>query len=164
MQLKIFSIPSFGSEALEEEMNKFLRTHRILQIERHFCPDNGGYWAVMVEYVLGDPVAEVPPAERREKKDYTAGLTDEQKQRYERYREIRATVAAERSLPAYLVFTNNELAILAALPDIKAPTAQQTKGIAPSRLKDFLVYFQNSETNEESGQPDAEDSQHGEPV
>ena len=67
MQLKIFSIPAFGSEALEEEMNKFLRTHRILQIERHFCPDNGGYWAVMVEYMLGDPVAEVPPAERREK-------------------------------------------------------------------------------------------------
>lgn len=80
MQIKLFTIPAFGSEAIEEELKRFLRGHRILQLERHFCADNGGYWAIMVEYVDGDPRAEVPPASRRERKDFTEGLTDEEKQ------------------------------------------------------------------------------------
>ena len=73
MQIKLYTIPVFGSEKIEEEMNRFLRGHRILQLERHFCADNGGYWAIMIEYVDGDPVAEAPPASRRERKDNGAG-------------------------------------------------------------------------------------------
>ena len=60
MQIKLYTIPVFDSEAIEEELNRFLRGHRILQLERHFCADNGGYWAIMIEYVDGDPVAEAP--------------------------------------------------------------------------------------------------------
>ena len=60
MQIKLYTIPVFGSETIEEELNRFLRGHRILQLERHFCADNGGYWAILIEYVDGDPVAEAP--------------------------------------------------------------------------------------------------------
>lgn len=77
MQIKIFTLPVFGSEHLEEEQNRFLSSNRILQLERHFCSDSGGYWAVMVEYVLGDPSAENPPASRLERKDFSEGLSEE---------------------------------------------------------------------------------------
>lgn len=65
MQIKLFTIPVFGSDSIEEEMNRFLRGHRILQLERHFCADNGGYWAILVEYVDGDPLAEADTADFR---------------------------------------------------------------------------------------------------
>ena len=34
MQVKFFQIPSGGCEAIEAEMNAFLRSHRILKVER----------------------------------------------------------------------------------------------------------------------------------
>ena len=162
MQVKIFSVPAFGSAGVEEELNKFLRSHRILQVERHFCAENGGYWAVFVEYVLGDPIAEVPLAYRKEKKDFTADMTDEEKQRFEQFKEIRKRVAIEKSMPAYLVFTNEELSILARLTDLSNLSTSQTKGIAPSRLKDNLIYFQITQTNETRGQSNAINSEFGE--
>jgi len=39
MQIKIFTLPIYSSERSEDDLNKFLRSHRILQTERHFCPD-----------------------------------------------------------------------------------------------------------------------------
>ncbi|MBQ9362539.1 MAG: HRDC domain-containing protein [Bacteroidaceae bacterium] len=160
MQVKLFTIPVFGSEQIEEELNKFLRSHRILQVERHFCPDNGGYWALMVEYVAGDPIAESPPSARRERKDFSEGMTEEEKQRFELYKGVRRELAQQLAIPAYLVFTNEELAILARLPEVSDETIRGLKGIAPQRMKDYVRYFYGVANHAEaSGQPDAEDSQ-----
>lgn len=162
MQIKLYTIPVFGSETIEEELNRFLRGHRILQLERHFCADNGGNWAIMIEYVDGDPMAEVPPANRREKRDYSEGLTDEEKQRFEHFKSIRKDLANRLSLPAYLVFTNEELALLAKIPELREDSVKSLKGIAPQRLKDYVKYFYVVNNGETSGQPHAEDSQSGE--
>lgn len=162
MQIKLYTIPVFGSEKIEEELNRFLRGHRILQLERHFCADNGGYWAIMIEYVDGDPVAEAPPANRRERKDATEGLTDEEKQRFEYYKKVRKQLADQNSIPAYLVFTNEELALLAKMPELSEETTKHIKGIGSQRLKDYIHYFYTVQDAEESGAVDAENSQSGE--
>jgi hypothetical protein len=41
MQIKIFTIPLTGGEALEADLNAFLRGHKILQVERvqQKCPN-----------------------------------------------------------------------------------------------------------------------------
>jgi len=36
MQLKYFTIPAFDSGAANEELNKFLRSHRVLEVEQEF--------------------------------------------------------------------------------------------------------------------------------
>lgn len=173
MQIKLFTMPVFGGEAVEEELNKFLRSHRILQLERHFVTEQGGYWAMLVEYSGGDPVAEAPPQGRRERKDPSEGMTDDEKERYSRMRDIRKEVAARLAVPPYLVFTNEELGILARLPGLTEETVKGVKGIAPQRLKDYIGYFygmteetpQNDESHDEaSGQPDAPDSIDGKPA
>lgn len=159
MQIKLYTVPVFGSEAIEEELNRFLRGHRILQLERHFCADNGGYWAILIEYVDGDPVAEAPPANRRERKDFTEGLTEEEKQRFEYYKKVRKQLADEKAIPAYLVFTNEELALLSKVPDLSEETAKHIKGIAPQRLKDYVHHFYIVTDGEASRPSDAENSQ-----
>ena len=163
MQIKLFTIPACGDEKEEEELNKFLRSHRVLQLERHFVAEQGGYWALLVEYTGGDPVAEVPPASRRERKDVTVDMTDEEKERYSLYRDVRKEIAQQRAIPPYLVFTNEELGILARLPIVNEETIKGIKGIGPQRLKDYIVNFYNLTTNaEESGTADAADLQPGE--
>ena len=158
MQIKIFTLPVCGSERGEEELNRFLRSHRVLQTERHFCPEDGGYWTILIEYLDGDPSAEVPPANRRDKKDYSKDLQDDALKRYERFKTIRRDLATRNGMPAYLIFTNEELAILAKMPLLNAETSREIKGIAPSRLKDHIHYFYTQDDGEESGQSDAADS------
>ena len=152
-------LPSHGDQQTEEELNRFLRSHRVLQVERHFCADNGGYWALLVEYVDGDPVAEAPPAQRRERKDFSEGLSDDEKQRYESYKTVRRELAQQHSIPAYLVFTNEELAILARLPELSDETIRGIKGVAPQRLTDYVRFFYSVSHAETSGELDAPDIQ-----
>jgi len=164
MQIKIFTIPLSDTEVSEAEVNAFIRRHRILQIDRQFSSEGGGYWTLFVEYMEGDPSDKVPPANRRDHRDAAATLTEEQKEKYERLKAIRRTIATRESLPAYLVFTNEELALLAQLPVVSEETTKHVKGIAPKRLGDFAKYFYDTtDDGEAGGQPDGEDSQQGEP-
>lgn len=165
MQVKTFVLPVLSSERSEDELNKFLRSHRILQMERHFCTEgNGSYWAVLVEYVDGDPMESVPPAHRRNKQDTPQDLTEEERKRFENFKQVRRRLATENSIPAYLVFTNEELATLARVPELNAESVKGVKGIAPSRLKAYVEHFYVMSDAEESGQPDAEDCDDGEPA
>ena len=160
-------MPAFGGEQEEEELNKFLRSHRILQMERHFVSEQGGYWAIMVDYTGGDPIAEAPPQGRREKKDPSVELNEEEKMRYNLYRDVRNRIAKEKVVAPYLIFTNEELAILARLPVVNEETVKGIKGILPQHLKDYVQLFFNlipANNAEESGQLDASDMQPGQPA
>lgn len=163
MQIKIFTIPISDAERCEAETNKFLRSHRILQTERHFCADGGGYWTLLVEYMDGDPTAEAPPANRRDHRDVAAALPEEARVKYERLKAIRRTIAGQESLPAYLIFTNEELAVLAQMPVLSEETTRHVKGIAPKRLGDYVKYFYDTNDGEEGGQPDGANCGQGEP-
>lgn len=163
MQVKLFTMPTFGGEAVEEELNKFLRSHRILQVERHFCAEQGGYWAMLVEYADGDPIAEAPPQGRRERKDPITTLSEEEKVRYNTYRDIRKELSQQNGVPPYLIFTNEELAILSRLPEVNDETIKGLKGIAPQRMKDYVHYLYNLfDDDKAGGAPDAADSESGE--
>lgn len=163
MQIKLFTMPAFGGEAAEEELNRFLRSHRVLQLERHFVSDQGGYWALLVEYADGDPIAEAPPQSRSAKaKDPTVSMSDEEKMRFSIYRDKRKEISTEKGIPPYLVFTNEELAALASLPLLNEETAKTLKNIAPQRKKDYIAYFYNlTENAQESGATDAPHSVEG---
>ena len=54
MQVKIFTLPIHGSEQMEEA-NRFLRSHRVMTVDRQFSPDGGGYWTLFVTYQDGQP-------------------------------------------------------------------------------------------------------------
>lgn len=53
MQVKIVTIPLLDVSAAEAELNHFLRSHRVLQIDKNFTPENDGYWSVFVTYMDG---------------------------------------------------------------------------------------------------------------
>ena len=39
MQYKFFVVPVDASEQVEEDLNKFLRSHRVLKTEQHFISE-----------------------------------------------------------------------------------------------------------------------------
>ena len=145
-------------ELSEGDVNAFLRSHRVLRVERHLVDDDtGSYWAVLVEYAEDGHADNVPPARRRETKE-DFNLTLEEQERYERYRKMRNDVSMHKGVPPYVIFTNQELAILARIPVLTEEQLKSIKGIAPSRLSANINYFIEPSVDEASGESDGADS------
>lgn len=158
MQLNTFCIPATDGDAVVDEVNRFLRSHRILKAEHQFCAESGGYWALMISYA--DSVAAEPaPAFQKDKKDVTLDMTDEERERYERFRKIRREISAQRGVSAFLVFSNSELAILAKVPSLNAETAKAVRGVNPKHMEDFVSFFFDPADGEASGKLDAAHSE-----
>lgn len=51
MQYKTFLLPASGSEQTEENLNVFLRTHRIVSVRTEFVAGETLAWCVFVEFV-----------------------------------------------------------------------------------------------------------------
>ena len=148
MQLKTFLLPAWGGGAMEDEINRFLRSKNVLNIEKHFCPDSGGYWTFCIEYMDYEPSSSSRQAAKPQK-DATEDLSDVQKERFERYREIRKDLAKQFNIPPYLVFNNEELAAIAKLDHV-GPEISKIEGVAPQRYKDFIKYFYTGDETQDN--------------
>jgi hypothetical protein len=98
MQIKIYAIPVMGGEKLMEEMNTFLRTKKILQVEKQFYSTaQTAAWTFCISY-LEDSTA---VNNEKVKIDYRQVLDAASFERFSKMREIRKRLATEESLPAY---------------------------------------------------------------
>jgi len=136
MQIRIFTIPSADSGALQAEMNAFLVGHRILEIEQKFFQnENGGYWSFCVRYITGGaPPAPVYPGK---KIDYREVLNDRDFAVFSKLRAIRKELAAADGSPAYVVFTDEELASIARLPEITEHALLGIHGIGEKKAAKY---------------------------
>ena len=72
MQIEFFSIPVHGDRARQENLNAFLRSHRVLTVHREFVAQGANsFWALAVEYLDGPgPVASESPRSTKARVDY----------------------------------------------------------------------------------------------
>ncbi|MBR6757392.1 MAG: HRDC domain-containing protein [Bacteroidaceae bacterium] len=135
MEIKIFDISSRGSDEELEKMNKFMRGHKILDIDRQFytSSDNIGHWSILVTYL---PTVN-PNVERKEKVDYKSVLSEEDFEKFTRLRAIRKQLAADDAVPAYSVFSDSELAQIAQLPQVLIGEIKRISGIGEKRVEKY---------------------------
>ena len=131
-QISTFFIPLSGGGAAQDEMNAFLRGHRVLQIEKAF---SGNGWAFCVEWLEGTSVSSKPPYQKRI--DYREILEPDAFERFAKLRERRKAIAQEDGVPPYMVITDAQMA--AAVKD-GGPTLESLKaadGFGDARLKKY---------------------------
>jgi superfamily II DNA helicase RecQ len=135
MQIQIFNFPAFTSQYEIDEMNKFLRTNRIIDVEKHFVesPD-GSFWTFCVRYIEGP---NHPVFERKEKIDYKSVLDEQTFSRFIRLRDIRKEIAEKDAVPAYAVFTDAELAEIAGLSELSFKNMLSVKGIGLKKVEKY---------------------------
>ena len=127
---------------MTEEMNAFLRTRRILQTESHLVSsEQGTFWCFCIKYL-----DEKAPVSGRKKKDYKKELDEMSFQRFARMREIRKKLAKEEGIPAYLIFSDEELAGLAKIEELTPAAMRTVKGIGEKKVEKFGPHF--IQTNE----------------
>ena len=139
MQIKIFTIPIIGGETILDEMNAFLRSKRVLTTENQLVNnDNGSFWCFCIKYLE----EEVKTNKfRRNKVDYKEVLDEISFQRFSRMREIRKELSREEGIPAYAIFTDEELAGLAKFEKLTEKSMQTVKGVGDKKVEKYSKYF-----------------------
>ncbi len=154
MQIKIYTVPVSDNGTYTEELNRFLRSHKILEVENHLVSNqNGASWCFCVKYIS----SQVPYQKGNViKKDYKHELDDETFKVFSKLREIRKQLAAEDAIPAYAVATDKELAEIAKLKTIDEKSLLTIKGFGDKKLEKYgkrlMELIESKTSNEKSGE------------
>lgn len=141
MQLRFFTIPIHGGEAIAEELNRFLASQRILAVERHLVQDGGASaWAICVAF---EPAGEGgrPPATRRGKVDYREVLSESDFTAFARLRSLRKQLAEQEGVPVYAVFTNEQMAEMVTRRVASASALREIAGVGEARVEKYGPAF-----------------------
>jgi superfamily II DNA helicase RecQ len=138
MQIKTYSIPIIGGENMNEEMNVFLRSKRILQVENQVIQnDNTAFWVFCIKYIDEN----VSYERDKVKTDYRKTLDEKVFPIFSKLREIRKEISTEEGVPAYAVFTDEELSNIAKLDEITTNKMLTIKGIGEKKVEKYGVKF-----------------------
>lgn len=137
LQIRTFVIPISDAGESAEEMNRFLRSHKVMEISHQLVNnEHGAMWCFCVKYI--ESVVFSPAAHFSGNKiDYKQALSPEVFQIFSRLRELRKVIAFEENIPAYAVFTDEELASLAKLPEITVQSMRSVKGVGDKKVERF---------------------------
>lgn len=137
MQFRIFFVPACAPEPASEELNRFLRGHRIIGVNREYSPASGsGGWTFCVEYLDSTgPGTSLRLGEA--KVDYRQILDTSQFAVFSSLRAARKRQCEAEAIPAYTIFTNEQLAqmVQRKVADKQALTA--IEGIGASRAEKY---------------------------
>ncbi|MDE5611389.1 MAG: HRDC domain-containing protein [Odoribacter sp.] len=153
MQYEIFTVPVVESGEMMERMNRFLRGHKVVQVDKELVVlGDCAYWSFCVNYL--EVVSSVALAgERREKVDYKNVLSEEHFKVFSQLRMYRKRIAEQDAVPAYAVFTDAELAMLSQLEDLTAQAMLNVSGIGKKRVEKYgALLIEMSQQEEQTEQ------------
>lgn len=114
MQFAFFSIPADGGAEILDELNLFLRAHRVVSVQKELTQrDVSPCWRLCVEYIEGPAISSRDAGRRGARVDYREVLSEEDFAVFVRLREARKELAAVEGVPVYAVCTNEQLAEMA---------------------------------------------------
>lgn len=138
MQIKIFTIPMISGDGALEEMNKFLRGNKVVDISKNLVQQGDvAYWSFCVTYLIGSPPKNQPPTEKKEKQDYKQILGETEFARFSLLRSLRKKLAEADAVPAFAVFTDAELAEMAKSEALTPKNLLGINGIGEKRVEKY---------------------------
>lgn len=147
MQIKIISVPVVGGEAQNEELNKLLRSKKVVEMRQELVTTTDPpMWCYSVKYV-----EDYSPFQYKGKIDYKEVLSPEGFARFSRMREIRKRLSDEQGVRPYIIFTDAELAALSEFEPLTREHMLSVKGIGKQKVEKYAGYFiQDSPPDEAS--------------
>lgn len=139
MQIRIFTIPIGDIGEMSQEMNVFLRSHKILTIEKQFLSVGlEGVWTFCVTYLDDNIHQETKDSDKR---DYQKELEPAAAAVYSQLRDIRKNMASDAAVPPYIIFSNFELAEFAKIvvsdAELTEKTMMNVKGVGKQKVNAY---------------------------
>ncbi len=144
MQLKFFTIPAIGegNSIMEEELNAFLRGHRILNVQRELVANGQmSCWCCCVEYIENSKPVDPGRGSARGKVDYRNLLKKDEFERFCILRECRKVLAEEEAIPAYAIFLDEQLAAVAKSGTVDENALKAVNGIGEKKVAKYGKRF-----------------------
>jgi superfamily II DNA helicase RecQ len=139
MAIKVFCVPISECTESEKELNIFLRSHRIVTMERRFV-DQGtaSFWTFCVDY-LDTPAsnASFRGSSNRGKIDYKEVLSPEDFAVFAQLRDLRKEIAQAEAVPMYTVFTNEQLAKIVQNRVQSRADLEKVAGVGDARVAKY---------------------------
>lgn len=155
-------MPLAPDEQQIEEINHFLRSHKIIDVRKELAVQNGNsVWTFCISYLLSSIVSPSAVQSKNAKIDYKEVLGEAAFNAFSRLRKVRKAIADEEAVPAYAIFTDAELAELAKLKELTLSIMQTVPGIGKKKVEKYgsrIIDEMNKKTDETSGQSDRANS------
>ncbi|MCP4267733.1 MAG: hypothetical protein GY777_19560 [Candidatus Brocadiaceae bacterium] len=149
LQYKFFLINAKSPEENEGELNRFLKSVKVVDVQREFFSHGDNiFWALSIEYMDVAVGGQKPPYGRKQKIDYRDVLSDADFTMFSKLRELRKTIAESEGVPVYTVFTNEQLAEMVTKKITTKSDMGGIVGIGEAKLEkyaDKFLKFLNSE-------------------
>ena len=146
MQVKTFTIPIHDEGFFAEYLNRFVRSRCVVEIRREFVSDGAqSCWCFCVHYL--DGVSGTAPFERSRRVDYREVLDEATFRKFAGLRLRRKQIADADGLPAYAVFTDEQLAEMAKLESLTLTTMASVKGVGAGKIERYGNRLLDSSTD-----------------
>ena len=141
MQFKTFMVPAGDPGEMEQELNRFLRSHRVIEVAQQLVTDGGGpRWCFCVKYLEGTRSGGAVGA-RETRVDYKEVLDEKTFAVFAELRAIRKAVSQDEGIPAFAVFTDEQLAAMAKLERLDAETLKTVPGVGAGKVERYAPRF-----------------------
>ena len=140
MAFQFFTIPVTFADAPTETLNGFLRSHRIVKVDRLFVDQgSASLWALCVEYLDGadnaGQAARHGPV--RAKIDYKEILSESDFAIFASLRELRKSIAQAEAVPVYTIFTNEQIAQMVTSKATTRAALAKIDGLGDAKLEKY---------------------------
>lgn len=140
MKYRFFAVSALNPEVGEDALNLFCAGHRVVAVEKQFIADGDrSFWSICVGYQ--DSGAEIPAQQRRPRVDYRAILSEEDFAVYVVLRNLRKELADKEGVPAYALFTNEQLADMVRRRVDSVTALAELDGIGAARVEKYGEAF-----------------------
>ena len=144
-----FYVSPFGEKSVTDELNSFLRSHRIVNVEKRLIDgERGTGWVFLVEY--GNEGNKNTSSSSSQRIDYREVLNPTEYSLYDKLRNLRKEIADKSGIPVYAVFTNDQLAGMVKKPPKKVKDLLLINGVGEARVKQYGDAFINLFLTEEN--------------
>jgi len=140
MAFKFFIVPIQGVNQAEAELNGFLRSHKVLDVERRWVEQgSSSFWSFCIDYLDGQPndAGGDRTGGARNRVDYKEVLSPEEFVIFARLRDVRKEIAQRDAVPVYTIFTNEQLAQMVQARATTKADLEKVAGVGDARIEKY---------------------------
>jgi superfamily II DNA helicase RecQ len=133
-----FFANAYGEATAVEELNTFIRSHRVMHVEKRLIESEGGTgWLFLVEYLVGQQKEGPRDTFGGPRVDYKSVLSEKDFELFNRLRNVRKELADATGNPVYAVFTNEQLSQIARSKPTSMKDLLGIAGVGESRVAQY---------------------------
>lgn len=142
MPFEFIQIPANGQGNAKEELNQLLRGGRIASVRKEFVLNGeDSFWAFCIEYLDRSGGGAGARGGSAPRVDYKELLNEADFARFAQLRDLRKSLAEGDAVPAYSIFTNEQLAAMVTGQCTSLTALGSIPGIGAARLEKYGAVF-----------------------